>query len=191
MKDIRSIKALKEVGSHLLITFFWLAVAGISRFSLGLNFLLLCLGSILGTFLLDIDHLIYWFFLYPGKTDSLEAQKLLKQKSFQGLLLLAAEYHGDHLRLIFHSALFQLVLLGLTLYVFTAGESDFVLGLVVALNLHLFKDEWEEYYSGSPEHLNRWLFWHFGIKVPLRLQMLYLAVTSLAFLFLLRFVFRI
>lgn len=181
-------ETLKEIGSHLLVSFAWLVLVTFFRLDLQQKLVLLLLGTLAGTFLLDIDHLIYWFYLWPEKQDSKIARRLLEKKDFLGLLFLAARYHDTHTRLVFHSALFQIVLLGLTFYFFTTGGSYFGIGVLAALNLHLLKDEWEEYFGGSILHLNDWLFWQIKTKVSLEAQKFYLVLVTFSFLFLSLFV---
>lgn len=173
-------ETLKEIGTHLLATTTWLVLITL----LGSGSITLWLGALAGTFLLDIDHLIYWFYLRPEKQDSRIARILWEKRDFRGLLFLAARYHDTHTQLIFHSALFQVIFLVLTFYFFTTGDSYFGVGLVAAINIHLLKDEWEEYFEGREAHLNDWLFWQIKTKISLEAQKIYLIVVSFLFAFL-------
>jgi len=138
----------------------------------------------LGTFLLDLDHLLYWFFSHPEKQDSQYAKVLLKTRNYRGMYALLQRTHQAHTRLTFHTALFQLVLLALAFYVLTSGGSLFGSALVMAMNLHLLKDEWFDYLSGKRETLADWLFWQIkGVAVEKYLR-LYLAGVSAVFLLL-------
>lgn len=183
----------EEIKSHLKVSFAWLILVTIlSLFRLRAGFLwfwlpgilFLWLGTLAGTFLLDIDHLIYWFFTHPEKEDSQQAKKLWQEKEFEKLLLLLGQSHDTHTRLIFHSALFQIVFLIFTLYIFTSGGSFFGSGLVAGLNLHLLKDEWEEYFEKKYNHLNDWLFWQLGRKISFQEQRIFLILVSFLFILL-------
>jgi hypothetical protein len=170
-------ETLKETGTHLLATTIWLVLMTF----LGRGSIPLWLGALAGTFLLDIDHLIYWFYLRPERQDSKIARMLWEKRDFKGLLFLIARYHDTHTQLIFHTVLFQVILLVLTFYFFTAGDSYFGVGLVAAINIHLFKDEWEEYFKGHEVHLNNWLFWQIKARISLEAQKIYLIVISFLF----------
>jgi hypothetical protein len=106
---------------------------------------------------------------------------LWQKRDFKGLILLLERYHDTHTRLIFHSALFQVIFLIFTLYIFTSSGSLFGSGLVAGINLHLLKDEWQDY-SENPAHLNDWLFWRIKRKVSFGEQKIFLILMLLGFL---------
>jgi len=181
----------KEIKSHLKVSFAWLilvTILSLFRLRAGsfwfwlLGTLFLWLGTLVGTFLLDIDHLIYWFFTHPEKEDSQKARKLWQGKEYKELLLLLGQSHDSHTRLIFHSALFQIIFLIFTLYIFTSGGSYFGSGLAAGINLHLLKDEWEEYFEKKYNHLNDWLFWQLKRKIGLKQQKNFIVLMLSIFL---------
>lgn len=154
-------------------------------------------GAILGTFFLDIDHLLYWFVTHPEKEDSGEAREICgrikgtrgirKTREVAGELYgLLKQAHFTHTRLIFHSAVGQAVLLILAVYILTSGGSIFGSAFIMSINLHLLKDEWSDF-RGRKEYLVDWLFWQVsdsGIKKHIRE---YLVGASLIFLLLTAF----
>ena len=148
-----------EIKTHLLANAVWLVWFGLLNWPRLVGLWPVGVGVVLGTFFVDLDHLFYWFFYHPEKQDSKIAKMLWQKKDFRGLLALLARYHDTHTRLIFHSALFQLILLVFSFYIFTSGGSLFVSGLVAALNIHLLKDAWQEYLEKKTDHLKDWLFW--------------------------------
>lgn len=178
----------KEVLGHFLVSLVWVMVLSLFRWSLGWSLIYLWGGIALGTFILDIDHLIYWFVSHPERQDSKLAKILWQKRDFQGLLGLLARYHDTHTRLIFHSAFFQGILFVLAFYIFTSGGSLFTSGLVAGMNLHLLKDEWQEYLRGKESHLNDWLFWQVQKEVSLKAQKIYLLGVSIIFLVLSLFI---
>lgn len=172
----------KEISSHFLVTLLWLAVISLLRWYLRWNLLWLWSGALVGTFLIDIDHIIYWFFTYPEKQDSKIAKVLWQKRDFKGLLLLLERYHDTHTRLIFHSALFQVIFLLFSFYIFTSSGSLFASGLVAGINLHLLKDEWEEYFEKKYSHLNEWLFWQIKREISFAEQKIFVYLMLLVFL---------
>jgi len=152
---------VSELLSHFLVSliYFWIIV--LLRFKFDFSLLYLFLGMIIGTHLLDIDHLIYWFITHSEKEDSIEAKKLWKNKGIRAIAALGklmATNHKSHHRLIFHTAVFQSVLLLLALFIVSSGGSLFGTSLVMAMNLHLLKDEWQDYLLNN-NALPNWLFW--------------------------------
>lgn len=175
-----------EIISHLTASFFYFLALSVLRLKIDAGLVFLWLGGLFGTFLLDIDHFLYWFVVHPEKEDSVVARRILLDKSMKlkGKLkewyLLLEKWHFTHRRLIFHTALFQVILLVLAFYIISSGGSFFGSGLVMAACLHLLKDEWQDYQKDK-ERLADWLFWQIkGIPVQKYLK-LYLAAASLIF----------
>lgn len=171
----------KEITGHLLVSLIWLIVISLFRWYLKFDLILLWLGALFGTFLLDIDHSIYWFYTHPEEQDSQMAKMLWQKKDPKGLILLLERYHNTHTRLIFHSALFQVIFLVFTFYIFTSSGSLFTSGLVAGINLHLLKDEWQDYFK-KPAHLKDWLFWQVKKEMSFEEQKIFLILMLLVFL---------
>jgi len=151
----------KEIYNHLavsltlfiLIEIFWL-IGGIFSF---LRAGKLFIGLLLGTFVLDADHLVYWFFLYPNLGESQEAKKFWQQGKWRQLLALLAQTHKSHTSLIFHHFIFQAALTVLTVFILTSTVSVFGQGLILAIDAHLLTDQWLDWRQ-DPRHLQKWLF---------------------------------
>jgi len=178
-----------EVYSHLLVTFIYFFVVSVLRFKLDWNLLGLWLGALLGTFFLDIDHLLYWFVTHPEKEDSVEARKVwglggmgdIKEKIAR-IYQLLQRVHESHVRLIFHSVVGQGILLVLAFYLLTSGGSIFGSAFIISISLHLLKDEWFDFFDGKKQHLSDWLFWQVrGISTEKHLST-YLIIVSALFL---------
>lgn len=173
-----------EIVSHLLLTFAYFLAVSLLRWQLDLSLFWLWSGAFLGTFLLDLDHLLYWFFSHPEKQDSQYARVLLKTRNFRGMYGLLQRTHRAHVRLTFHSAIFQLILLALAFYILSSGGSLFGSALVMAMNLHLLKDEWADFLKGKKEALVDWLFWQIKGVAMERYLRLYLWGATAVFLLL-------
>jgi hypothetical protein len=173
-----------EVSSHIAVTFLYFLVISLLRWQFDLNLVWLWMGALLGTFLLDLDHLIYWFYAHPEAEDSKYAKVLARTGNYKGLYSLLVRYHQTHNRLIFHSVLFQVILLIVAFYVLTAGGSLLGSALVLSMNLHLLKDEWFDYLGKRKEELTDWLFWQVR-EIPVSKYLnVYLVVVTLVFLLL-------
>jgi hypothetical protein len=178
-----------EIFSHLFITFAYFFLVSILRFKLDWGLLNLWLGALVGTFFLDIDHFVYWFITHPEEEDSQEAKEIVSGfggiKGVVGkikkLFFLVQKVHNSHNRLILHSVIGQVILFVLTVFVITSGGSIFGSAFVMAINLHLLKDEWTDYLKNKA-HLADWLFWQ--VREPRLKEYLgeYLVAASLIFL---------
>ena len=148
-----------EIISHFLLTIIYFLLVSVFRGRFDVSLVWLWLGAFLGMFLLDLDHIIYWFVTNSEEEDSRQARALFKTKNYKGMYLLLKRVHETHRHLIFHTATFQVVLLILRFYLLTAGGSVLGSALVLSLNLHLLKDEWFDFFGGRKEALKNWLFW--------------------------------
>ena len=184
-----------EIVTHLLATFIYflliivLRLVGGGLSELGLwGILGMFGGAVLGTFFLDIDHLIYWFITHPEKEDSKEAGEAVRglkigniREKAKGLFILLKKVHRTHTRLIFHSVIGQIILLVLAFYLLTSGGSILGSAFIMSINLHLLKDEWQDYFKDK-KHLIDWLFWQVRAEIPEKQLTVYLVIVSLVFL---------
>jgi hypothetical protein len=171
----------KEITSHLLITLAWLIIISLLRWSWQWNLIWLWLGAFIGTFLIDLDHFIYLFFTNPHELTSQRAQRLWEQKHLKELIILTFDTSEERIKLAFHNVLFQLILLVLCFFVLTSTGNLFGAGLVMAMTLHLLKDELHEWWSGREERLKEWLFWPIKMEVSLQNQKVFLIFMLLLF----------
>lgn len=168
----------KEVRSHLAATSIYFLVVSLFNFRIGLNLVLLWLGAFLGTFLLDLDHLVLC--LDPeNKTWWAEKfRHLWRGKRYKEAVFYLVETHLEHRTLTFHSVLFQPILLVLAFFVLTSTGSLFGLGLVMSMNLHLLKDEWQCFFE---EGRIDWLFWQIKREIDKKGQKIYLLTVTCFF----------
>lgn len=168
----------KEVFSHLLVAFIYFAIVTILNFRLGFGLVFLWLGALVGTFLLDIDHVLRGL---DSENKTWWAEKfrfLWNKRKYKEAIFYSAETHLEHRNLTFHSALFQPLLLILAFFVLTSTGSLFGSGLVMSMNLHLLKDEWQCFLE---EGELSFLFWQIKRKVDKSTQRLYLIVVTFFF----------
>lgn len=122
-----------------------------------LNYFYLFSGLALGSYLLDLDHLIYWLYLKPNLEESRLAQLAWKKGDWASLIKLLEATKHHHLSLIFHHYFFQVVLTIFSFFVFTSTSSIFIKAILLAINFHLLIDEIIDY-RHNPKHLQAWLF---------------------------------
>ena len=189
-KKIRQVLALRawlprkvggEVFTSLLTVFTWLVIVSFLRWPPTLALIWLWLGGLVGMFLLEIDHLFYLLLIRPYELTSLRLRRLLDQHRFKEALVLLVDTRQERIKLSFHHALFQVVLLVLALFVLTSTISLFGAGLVMGMILHLLKDELGDLFVRE-EHLRRWLFWTVKTEVSFHFQKIFVMVMVLAFL---------
>jgi hypothetical protein len=122
-----------------------------------LNFIYLFFGLSLGSYLLDLDHLLYWLYLKPNLEESRLAQVAWKKGDWRSLIKLLEITEKHHLSLVFHHYFFQVILTIFSFFVFTSTSSVFVKSLLLAANIHLLVDEIVSY-RDDPKVLQQWLF---------------------------------
>ena len=178
----------KELRIHLLLVFSWLLIITLLRLPAGrqvgdlLNLIWFWLGGFTGTFLIDLDHFIYLFFTNPHELTSQRAQRLWEQKRIKEMIALTFDTVEERIKLAFHNAFFQVILLVLCFFVLTSTSNLFGAGLVMSMFLHLLKDELYEWWRGREERLREWLFWPVKIDISFQQQKFFLILMLLAFL---------
>lgn len=177
----------KEIRSHLVVTLIYFLIVSVLRFKFDWTLIGLWTGAAVGTFFLDIDHLVFWLVTHPERPDSIEAKRILgltglkpKVKLMQ-LFGLLENSHLSHNRLIFHSIVGQVILFILGIFVLTSGGSIFSSAFVMAANLHLLKDEWTDFQQNK-DHLSDWLFWQVREASLKDYLVEYLVVATLFFI---------
>lgn len=180
----------QELKHHLLPTFaVFILISSIwflNKVTL-ISFVSLFFGLAIGSFLLDTDHLIYWFFLKPDLDESKQAQIFLTEKKYKKLLKLLENTHKKHTSLIFHHYFFQAILVLITFFVFTSTTSVFVKSILLSLNIHLLIDEIIDFKTNK-KHLQNWLFAREEKQLSLESLKYYLGVfifTTLIYILLL------
>lgn len=174
----------KEVVSHLLVTLIWLVIITLLRWDWHWNSILLWLGGLVGTFLIDIDHLIYTLWLYPHELTGMRVKRLTEQRRFKEVFNLLVETKKERVKLIFHNALFQAPFYVLCFFVLTSTGSLFGAGLVMAMVLHLLKGEIECLLRGreGEAYLRQWLFWPIKGEVSFTQQRVFVVLMLALFL---------
>ncbi|MFZ5366107.1 MAG: hypothetical protein ACOZBZ_02340 [Patescibacteria group bacterium] len=171
----------KEILSHLVPTLVFLVFLTLLHWQLKFSLIFFWLGASLGAVVLDLDHLLYTFIQAPHEFTSQRAKRFFEQRKFWEGIILLFETQEERGRMIFHSVLFQVILVILTFFVLTSSASLFGKGLVLGMLLHSLTDQGFEFVKNG--EIENW-FWQFRQKPAVNLQALYLAVIFLLFLIL-------
>lgn len=159
----------KKIGLRLVATGTWLVVVSLVRWRWQWDLVELWLGGAIGTFFLEIDHVLY-LFAYPDEPVSFRAREYFRQNKLKEVFFLLFNTAGERVRLTFHSAFFQVIFWVTCLFVLTSTGSLFGAGLVLAAGLRLLVWELACLLSGREEELRSKLFWHFREKPTLNQQ---------------------
>lgn len=156
---------LKNHLSPLLAIFFIISIIWIFSKVVWYQYIFLFFGLFWGSFFLDIDHLVYWFYLKPDLEESRLAQLAWKKGDYISILKLLEATHHLHTSLIFHHYFFQIVITLISFFVFTSSSGIFPKAFLLAINFHLLIDEIRDY-KKDPEHLKLWLFARENKQLP-------------------------
>jgi len=107
-----------------------------------------------------------------------------RQSDWHSLFKLLETTHRQHTNLVFHHFFFQITLTITSIFVFTISTSVFVLGLLLALNIHLLVDETDGYFNNK-KHLQNWLFAREEKQLPIAYLGHYLISFAIIAVFLL------
>ncbi|MBI3397039.1 hypothetical protein HY045_01035 [Candidatus Woesebacteria bacterium] len=169
----------KELAVHfvsMVVLFFLIALF---KQTFNLNVIWFFVGGVLGTFLPDVDHFIYIYYLAPQELTSQRATTMLGRGNVWAALDLLTDTRYERSKLIFHTVVFQAVFTLLAFLVVTSSGSLLGKGLVLAFLLHFVVDQFIDLIK--IETLTNWfsslninltkekmtLFWVFNLIVVL------------------------
>jgi len=182
----------KELKGHYFVTLIWLAAIVILRLLLNLriffniinflNWVAFCGGALLGTMLLDADQLVAALFFYPESPTTGRIKELFRQNKFKEIVKLLADTYRERIKLPFHSAVFQAFFVIFSFWILTSTDSWLGKGMVMAMSLHLLKDEFHLLLLKKESQLRSWLFWQIKREVSFKEQKIFLIIMLLSFL---------
>lgn len=173
----------KEFRRHLIpLLLIFLVISGIWLILKvpQIELLYLFLGLLIGSFILDIDHFIFWLYIKPNIEESRLAQTAIKNRDLRSIIAILKSTHKTHNNLIFHHYFFQIVLVLISFFIFTSSHSTFIMALLLSINLHLLVDGINDYFE-NPKLLQNWLF----AREPKQLSIKQIKYYLLIFAFLL------
>lgn len=135
----------KELVIHFSFLFAFFIFVSVFRDWFSFRYLPFWLGGILGTLIIDLDHLIYVYFLRPEAEVSQQASNLLQRREIIKTFELLSSTRYERGSLIFHTALFQLLFIVFTLLIVSSSGSILGMGLVLSAYLHLYIDQLIDY----------------------------------------------
>jgi hypothetical protein len=118
------------------------------------------LGCIAGAFVLDLDYVIHAFFIDPKAPFSISVTDYVRYKDIRGLLAFIYVHKNDVEDKTLNSALFQIVLGGLSLFVVSSTFNPFIKSLVISTFTNSIYRFWSEY---SSNRIEQW-FWSLKVK---------------------------
>jgi len=127
----------------------------------------------------ELDHFIYVFFTNPQEVTSQRIQYFCRNREYIKCLGLLADTVEERTGSIFHTLIFQLVILALSFWVVTSSGNLLGKGLVLSLFLHLLVDQAIDYQKGG--NLSRW-FQDIPINLDKNQSLVFLLVASLIFI---------
>lgn len=145
---MKSWSILKEVVVHLFVMIIFLTpFALIYLLNSPVDIAWLFVGGVIGTFLPDLDHLIYTHFLRPNELTSQRVQNKLATRDVRGATTLLYATTSERTGLIFHTVFFHCIFVVFAFLVVTSSNSILGRGVVLAFLLSLLLDETLDYLS--------------------------------------------
>lgn len=136
-------------------------------------------GSLLGTFVLDLDYIIQILFIEPDHQYAGVIKEYLKHKDILGTINFIAHHRHEFHQRALNSALFQIVFGALTLFVVTSVTNPFLKTLILSTFLNSIYRFVEEFLEDRP---NNW-FWSINMDTkPLNIY-IYLIFLLIALVY--------
>lgn len=137
----------RQTATYLLFLFAYFLLITLFRRWFSLSYWPFWLGGLVGIFLPGIDHIIYVYLLNPFDLTSQRVSLLIKEKKIKQAVMLLYDTRHERVKLIFHTAFFQVIFLVLTFLVASSSGSLFGKGMVLAASLHLLVDQIDDYFT--------------------------------------------
>jgi hypothetical protein len=137
------------------------------------------IGLFFGNFLYHLDHLIYCLIQAPYEFTPQRIKRMIEQKQFHQSLDLLTGTEGERKRTIFHSVVFQAMLVVACFLILTSSSSLLGKGMLMGLLLHSLVEQGRSIVK--KETINDW-FWQIKTEVSSTIQTLY--SLGLVFIFL-------
>lgn len=131
----------KDSFIHFSFWFAFFVLVSILTGNVSLSYWPFWVGGIIGTFLPDLDHIIYVLFLNPQDLTSQRFNYLVKKKDIKRAGALLHETSSERKEMVFHTFFFQIVFFVFTLLIISSTSSVFVYGIVLSFSLHFLVDQ--------------------------------------------------
>ena len=152
----------KELSVHFISAILFFVIITLLKGWFSFNFWPFWIGAIIGTIIPDIDHFIYIYFLRPQELSSQRAGAMIQRREVFRTLHFLARTRSERKQLVFHTALFQILLLIFTFYILTSSSSLFGKGIVLGFFIHLLVDQFIDFKKTG--NLANW-FWQLNINL--------------------------
>lgn len=184
MKLVKKIWSIYKIQLLLSLTLF-IALLALTKTNFALDIAQIFLGCLVGTFILDLDYVIYAFFTDPNKDFSVTLKGYFRHKDFANALSYIFYHKNEVKEKTLHSALFQVVLCGLTFFLVFAPLNLFTKALIITgFGNSLYR--MAEAYHSEEDQVYEW-FWMLKEKPSLKGVKVYLLMMTLAFAVLIQF----
>lgn len=144
----------RELFIHFAFWFAAFTLISVFRGYLSLAYWPFWVGGVAGTLIIDVDHLIYVFFLNPQELTSQRVNFLFKKREIGRVLTLLYETRRERKNLIFHTFVFEIVFFIFGFLMITSSSSFFVRGIILAMLLHLMVDQLSDFLE--MKNLSNW-----------------------------------
>jgi hypothetical protein len=123
------------------------------------DFVMILCGSLLGTFFLDLDYLIYAFFLEPTSEFSKTFAAFVKHGDIGNAASYIHYHKSDIKQKTLNSALFQIVLAGVAVFILSSETSLLLKAMILSTYANSFYRLAESYYEK-----NSYSEWFWALK---------------------------
>jgi hypothetical protein len=128
-------------------------------------------GSGLGWFLLDVDHLIDVFWLRPKDNNNQTIREAVRSGNWEQVWKGLLKFSSERKTLVLHSVLFELMVVVMSVYVLTSSSGLLPRGLLLGLWGRMINDQMRELLGSG--QMKSWL-WQLKVAISRDIQVLFL-----------------
>lgn len=131
------------------------------------------LGTVLGTFILDLDYIIYAYFTDPEKDFSRDLRGFVKHKDYSNALNHIFHNKDNIGEKTLNSAIFQIVFAGVTIFTLASTAGFFAKSLVLSVFANSIYKALDQFYAGRVKD------WFWALKTVPNKNGFYLYIATL------------
>lgn len=142
-----------------------------------------------GSIILELDHFIYWYFLEPNNQESVIAKHLIKQKKIKKIIKMIGDTAKFHTSLIFHNIIFQLILIFISIFIFTSTNSLIAQSTIFFIGINLLIKQIYQLFQDK-KLLQKCLFAKLDKQIPTnKIQYYVFLLIAIYVIFLIKLIF--
>jgi len=146
-------------------------------FSVWLPVIWWTVGMLVGWIISESDRFVDILYVNPDTKLAEYTKRYLSEKKFLKAWQLLIYNRKLQIKLVFHSALFQIAWVFIAFFTLSSTTTFFGKGFIVGLGLSILLRQWQDWLKDK-KFLQKWLWWQFVNKISIKNTYYYLLIMT-------------